>query len=136
MRRHFYQYAVKQAKAYPYNIYMDFWVYAVIVSGGRVLSSGSNQHKKNAFVGAYYCEHSNKHAELNAIQQVRRKTDLRGAKIYVVRVQHDRKTLAMARPCEYCQELLRAYGIKRAYYSVADEEFGVLNLTGVSKADI
>ena len=119
---------IKQSHKYVFDQKMDFWLLAMIVSGGRILSIAANEHKKSMFVDAYYASHCNAHAELGAIKQVRRKIDLRGAKMYVLRVQRDHCTLALARPCPSCQELLLAYGIKKVIYTISASEYGVLNL--------
>lgn len=50
-----------------------------------------------------------------------------GAVVYVVRVLADGK-LAMAKPCKTCQSVMRLKGVKRCYYSISNNEFGVMIL--------
>lgn len=118
---------IRKAQTFEFDKRLDFWLLSMIVSGGRVLSIASNGRKRTGFVDAYYAQHCNSHSELAAIRNVRKKVDLRGAKIYVVRVKRNR-TVALARPCEMCQELLRSYGINRAFYSIGPDEFGEMRL--------
>jgi len=59
------------------------------------------------------------HAEAKVIQ----KSD-RGTVLYVARIHRDGK-LAMAKPCVKCQALIKNKKIKRVYYSISNEEFGV-----------
>jgi deoxycytidylate deaminase len=121
---------------HTFDEYLEHHVCAIIVKGGRVLSVGYNKSGTNAFVRYYqkiakheYCETT--HAEQDAILKVRSKTDLRGSKIFVVRLRSSNSPLGelgLARPCPICEEVLKSYGIKRAYYSISDNEFGVLSL--------
>jgi len=48
-----------------------------------------------------------------------------GATVYVARVTRNDGGLAMARPCECCQHVLKAFRVKRVYYSINNFEWGV-----------
>lgn len=123
---------------YDHNI--EFKLCAVLVRGGNVISVGFNQRKTNAFVEHYTDRvrgsgrnfFISTHAEMHAVLQARAKTDLRGSKIFVVRIRpegsHLGQMLGHARPCAICQDVLFAYGIKRAYYSIDDDTYGVMKL--------
>lgn len=50
------------------------------------------------------------------------------SEVYVVRVRLIDGQFGMARPCEACQKILRTKGIKRVYYSIGPDEFGIMNL--------
>lgn len=63
----------------------------------------------------------NAHAEA----RVCRKLD-RGSTVYVVRVLSD-GSYAMARPCRTCRKIMKIRGIKRCYYSINNNEYGVIN---------
>lgn len=54
-----------------------------------------------------------------------RKLD-RGAIVYVVRLRRD-GGLAMARPCGNCREIMKVRGVKRCYYSINNNEYGVIH---------
>lgn len=104
---------------------------AILVSGGSVLSVGVNKHKLNSFV-AVYAHHPDVqtiHAEIDAILQVRRKTDLTGSKIYVAKLGRNGE-VGNSCPCAMCCEALRNYGIKRAYYTVNETTYAVERLNG------
>ena len=45
--------------------------------------------------------------------------------IYVARVSKKDRTLAMARPCGMCQVRLKAFNVKRVYYTINSEQYGV-----------
>lgn len=122
------------ARAHNHESDMPAWVTAMIVSGGRVLSVGYN-NRASSSLQEYYKTNPNCnsiHAEVDAILNVRRKIDLTGSKIVVVRrLRFDcRKKLAlgMARPCEMCQAVLYAYGIKKAIYTISNNDYGVMKI--------
>jgi deoxycytidylate deaminase len=75
------------------------------------------------------------HAEIAAILDAKRRkcVDISGAKIYVARVlkttdMFGHQSLGMARPCAMCQQLLVNARIKKAIYTITDEECGILRL--------
>ena len=139
MNKHL-QYAINQAKSHEYEANIEYKLCAVIVRGGSILSVGFNQRKTNAFVEHYtdrtrgsgrnYCLST--HAEMNSIGQIRAKTDLTGCKIYVARVRPAGTAsptfVGMARPCKICENILYSYGIKRAYYTIDDYNYGVMTI--------
>lgn len=50
-----------------------------------------------------------------------------GSEIYVVRILRSNK-LSNAHPCIKCQNAMRLRGIRRVYYSISDNEYGVIVL--------
>lgn len=50
-----------------------------------------------------------------------------GSEIYVARVLKNGE-LAMSKPCAHCENVLRARGIKTVYYTINQNEYGVLSL--------
>ncbi len=123
------------ARAHSHDPDMPAWVTAMIVSGGRVLSVGYNSRASSGLQERYKTNpHCNSiHAEVDAVLNVRRKVDLRGSKIIVVRrLRADNEynmALAMAKPCPMCQAVLYAYGIKKALYTINTNEYGVMKVT-------
>lgn len=51
-----------------------------------------------------------------------------GSIVYVARVKVD-GGLALAKPCQNCQAILKSKGVKLIYYTIADGEFGKINLS-------
>ena len=109
-------------------------VTAVIVSGGRVISVGHNSRANSGLQRRFLKNpHCNSiHAEVDAILNVRRKIDLTGSKIYVVRRLRadtaDKPVCGLAKPCAMCAAILYSYGIKRAYYTIDNNNFGVMKV--------
>jgi tRNA(Arg) A34 adenosine deaminase TadA len=50
-----------------------------------------------------------------------------GGTVYVVRVLRD-GTLTMAKPCRNCENRMRLSGVVKVYYSINENEFGVMTL--------
>jgi tRNA(Arg) A34 adenosine deaminase TadA len=48
-----------------------------------------------------------------------------GATMYVARVKRANHNLAMARPCECCRNIIKAFRVKKVYYTISDNEWGV-----------
>ena len=92
---------------------------AVITKGRRILSVGHNEMR-----GYRKCPSKRRwvnslHAEQAAILKLLNKGkiyELSGATIHVTRIKRD-GNVGMARPCETCEELIRAVGIKRVIYT-------------------
>lgn len=86
---------------------------AVIVKKNRIVGLGfnkpfkTNPNSNNPFKTI--------HAELDAILDADQ-DDLRGSTIYVFREYKD-GTLACAKPCQHCQELIKRFEIKRVCYT-------------------
>jgi len=126
--------AEKFAVEHKFDNALEYNLCAVIVRGGGIVSVGYNKKSTNAFVEHFadlvrgerdYCLST--HAELDAICKSRSKSDLRGTKIYVVRIKPS-GGLGMARPCVICQKALYSYGVKKAFYSITNSEYGVMRL--------
>ena len=62
------------------------------------------------------------HAEARIVKKMGR-----GGVIYVVRILRN-GSYALARPCLKCQQLMINHDIRRCYYSISDNEYGVLVL--------
>jgi len=127
--------AAKLAYDHEFDEGLEYFLCAIIVKGGNILSVGFNKKSTNAFVEHFadmargkrdYCLST--HAEQDAILQARSKIDLRGTKMYVVRIKPS-GGLGTAKPCIICEHVLFSYGISRVYYSINTEEYGVLKVT-------
>lgn len=110
----------------------DYHLCAVLVRGGSVISVGYNKLNTNAFVEHYadlargpkrgFCLST--HAEQDAILKARNKVDLRGCKIFVARRKRLDQSPGMARPCPICEGALANYGIRKAFYTINDHQYG------------
>lgn len=127
------------AQTHTYDHGLDYSLCAVIVKSGKPISVGFNNRSTNQFVEHYanlargrrnYCLST--HAEMDAVLKARNSTDLSGCKIYVSRLLK-LGGVANARPCPICQDVLKNYGIKRAFYTLSDNEYGVMKPQNLSK---
>lgn len=120
---------------------VEFRLCSVIVRGGSVISVGFNKRNTNGFVD-YYCDLARNqrrfcettHSEMDAVLQARDKTDLTGCKIYVVRLK-DNDIFGLAKPCEICEHVLFNYGIKKAYYTIDETNFGTMKVINPAKKE-
>ena len=100
---------------------------ATVVLKHRLLSSGFNsdtkthplQKKYNRFRFTDEGAHK-RHAELSALLPlIREGVDLSDASIFVYR-EHKNGTLACARPCKACMQLIKDCGIRKIFYTTED----------------
>lgn len=91
---------------------------AVILLKKRSLKWGHNRDLKSHPYLKKFGFHYNQsiHAEMAAIFKVKNKENLKGATIVVYR-ENKKGELAMSRPCEICQRLLREHGFKKMIYT-------------------
>ena len=90
---------------------------AVIVKGGRVLSTGYNQMRPSSLL-----ETDTLHAEGAAILKLlkdKRLHDLSGADIYVSRFTRG-GAVGLAKPCAACHALIQSVGIRRVFFTDSD----------------
>jgi len=101
------------------------YVGAMCVGGGSILSLAMNHSRLNVYCALRAPGYPNgTHAEVAAIFQVRKKVDLGGTKMFVARVKRNGE-IAMAQPCRMCRELIRSYGIKRVFFTIDENTYGV-----------
>lgn len=99
----------------------------VIVDKHRIISSGSNSNTKchpvqaNLDKRTFKCECPGKlHAEVaSIIPLLKYNIDLSRAILYTYR-EHKDGTVAMARPCPRCMEMIKSVGIKKIRYTTND----------------
>jgi tRNA(Arg) A34 adenosine deaminase TadA len=63
------------------------------------------------------------HAEARLVRKLNR-----GSEIFVVRILSD-NSLGNACPCVKCQNAIRLRGVRRVYYSISDDEYGIIVFT-------
>lgn len=127
------QNALALAEAYEYDTIQAYHFAALVVRGGSIISAGYNKSSTNSFVEHFadrvkgqrnFCLST--HAEMDAVLRARGKTDLNGAKIFVARKKRDDGLPGLARPCVICEEVLRSYSIKRAFYTIDSHHYGIM----------
>lgn len=84
----------------------------VIVQKNRVVSVGFNQMKTSPRVNHPF---KHLHAESHAILGTPL-SELKGATAYIYR-EHKGGSPALARPCQFCEKMLRLVGIKKVCYT-------------------
>ena len=90
---------------------------AVIVRGGRILGVGSNRVRYYHQQRTHPHRHiQSLHAEIAAILDVRNPSQLKGSTMFVARIKKD-GSLALAKPCAYCQRVINNFGIKRVVFT-------------------
>lgn len=115
------------AENHPHRKEMCSLHAAAIVRGGSILSVGINKPKRNSFVDIHaHHKGCTVHAEVDAILKIRKKIDLTGAKIYVVRVKKINEKPGNSAPCQMCQAVLKKYGFKRAYYTTEERTIEIM----------
>jgi deoxycytidylate deaminase len=98
---------------------------AVIVKGGRVLSTGYNEirYSKELQKGSIHAEE----AAILKLLKAKRLSDLAGADLYVSRISHGGYS-RLSCPCAGCMALIRAVLIKKVIYTTDDGGTATLSL--------
>ena len=98
---------------------MEHKLGCVIVRNNEIVASSRNYYAMN-FTDAWSV-----HAEVAALMQLRKKSRkfFQKCDMYVVRVgtPHMEYPLKLSKPCESCECVINAMGIRRVYYSTNDE---------------
>jgi len=89
-----------------------------IRSDGRIVHS-KNSAVIDTFEFAVYKRFPEAHAEARLTKKLGF-----GATVYVARVSRGSGELAMARPCENCQSILKAFRVKKVYYTISKNQWG------------
>lgn len=103
--------AFKQAKKSKYKQHR---LGAVIVKGGRILSTGYNKIRPSAVLHT-----ETLHAEASAILKLLKENrihDLAGSDLYVTRFTAG-GAVGLSKPCPACWELARSVGISKIHYT-------------------
>lgn len=84
---------------------------AALFKGKSLLSLGWNSEKTHPQSTTRYHKH---HAEFDCLIGTR-KDDVVGATLFVVRVTR-KGSVGISKPCEHCEKVIRAAGIRKVYY--------------------
>ena len=98
---------------------------AVIVRGGRVISTGFNSLRYTKEL-KHHTLHAEEAAILNLLKS-RRQHLLIGSELYVCRVRPN-GTTGLSRPCARCMELIHSVGISRVFYTTNENTVESLKL--------
>jgi deoxycytidylate deaminase len=117
-RNKFFKKAIEAINSHPHFNELSSVHASVLIKGGHILAVGINKPKKNGFINVHkYHTGCNIHSECDAILKARKKSNLRGAKIYIARIRKDNNKAGMSKPCLMCCRVIQSYGIKKVYYS-------------------
>lgn len=90
-------------------------IVAAIFIKGKPISFGWNDIEKTHPIMSNLNEHKKLHAELCAINRCKHKHDLSKATLVVYGENtHGQCT---SKPCQYCQEIIKSFGIKKVVFS-------------------
>lgn len=125
--------AWKFARNHEFDPKMTFTHCAIVARGAKILGVGYNRHGWSSKQKGKYCTRKQDsatcsvHAEVDALLKVASREDIKGSTVYVVRINRQNE-LAMSQPCEMCQAILREHGVKKAFFSISDNEnaYGVM----------
>ena len=114
------RYVDRAIKAALVSTYGRFRHGAVLVSGGRVISSGFNKPNFSSFAERFRTAPgpATVHAEINCVYNVP-KEHLEGSAVYVVRLDTEDR-LRLSRPCPMCINALKFCNVAKIYYSDND----------------
>jgi tRNA(Arg) A34 adenosine deaminase TadA len=111
------------------STYGNFRHGAVLVKGGAIQSLGFNNEKYCSRGAKYRPEekgHATYHAEIRAILGVPYHIT-RNSVIYVARVNKVGEN-RISKPCSMCQSVLAAQGIRKAIYSIDENNYGIMKI--------
>lgn len=102
------------------STFKQFRVAAVIFSGPRILSTGTNAIRSHSKINKKFQEYLGSiHAEQASILAAKR--NLKGTSMLIVRINKN-GVLGMAKPCDMCRGFIETVGIKEIYYSTSNGE--------------
>lgn len=109
----------RQAKEISYNSdHYEFKIGAAIFKQGKLISHASNSQKSHPKM-IRYGNYVTSHAEFNAISKIKNKDILKGTTIVVYR-EDKNGDIAMSKPCEMCEPMLKALGVKKVIYTTRE----------------
>lgn len=112
---------MKLAKKISLLSCLRFKVGAVLVRNNIILATAENLRKTHPRFGSgpYYSLHAEGHVIWKAI---RKNIEITNSTIYVYR-----SNGGLAKPCKYCQDILKEFNIKAIYSNGTKEEFSCMD---------
>jgi tRNA(Arg) A34 adenosine deaminase TadA len=105
---------------------------AVLVRGGRVLASASNDLRNPANMDGVPFEECSTHAEVATLRRVR---SAAGSTIYIARVLRTGGR-GLAKPCAACQRDLVSARVRQAIWTIDEHSYGTTVLRGMTFDDV
>lgn len=102
------------------NDHRHFYIGCVGVREDGVVVASKNGATKFSSIVAHYELLPNSHAEGRVLRKLGRNGTL-----YVARVARKDGSFAMSRPCRMCQNRIKSAGVKKVYYSISDNQYGL-----------
>jgi tRNA(Arg) A34 adenosine deaminase TadA len=120
-------YMFKQAKIEAFKSKCAYRLGAVIVNK-KIRGYGRNQFKTHPIMHRYHrpTRLLGIHAEIDACLSLPQE-QLVGSDLYVCRVLRN-KNMALAKPCPVCLEILRRFQVRRVFYTINKDKYGVIKL--------
>lgn len=108
--------AIKEAKK---SSFYPFRLGAVIFNHNSILSVGYNQVRSNHIPNEFKHFYETLHCETAAVLNYKKDlSNLKNCEMLVIRISRSvNNNLVMAKPCIWCERLLRKIQLKRVYYS-------------------
>lgn len=122
--KNFFDLAAKIAvPIHPETELRQFWLGAVGVRwDGKIVST------KNGAVHSTSTDDYRPIAWSHAEARLCRKLG-KGGTVYVVRIARKDRSLVMSRPCATCERILKAFAVKKVFYSINSEYYGAWDLS-------
>lgn len=92
---------------------------SVLVKSGRVLAKGVNKYNAINALAWKFFGYQTIHAEIDAMNKVWDKRNIRGSVLYVFRTRKNGDP-GNSRPCVRCQNALKTLGVHKIVYSIPD----------------
>lgn len=105
---------------------------AALVQGNRVLNTACNDLRYTKFASRFLTNYqvkkgcASRHAELKSVLGISRQLT-QGADVFVVRVNWQGK-FKLSKPCPMCMACMSYVGVKRVFYSIDEDNYGVIKL--------
>jgi tRNA(Arg) A34 adenosine deaminase TadA len=102
---------------------------AVLVKSGTVVNCSFNETVYSSFATRFQRKQKwigTRHAEVNVVLGIGRALT-NGADLYVVRI-NSHGGMSLSAPCPMCRDLMQFVGIRRVFYSIDDENIGMIRL--------
>lgn len=108
----------------------QFKIGAVLACKNKVISVAFNNALKThkiAYRNKNRPQDATIHAEIGALINVPKSISSK-CDLYIARYRTSNNTLGLAKPCDMCLKVIKSMKIKRVYYTISDNEYGVIDL--------
>lgn len=92
---------------------------SILVKSGRILARGLNKYNAINELAWKYFGYQTIHAEIDALNQVWDKRNIKGATLFVFRTKKNGDP-GNSRPCNRCLNAIRDLGVRKIVYSIPE----------------